>query len=1067
MSSQATDVNLTETFSIEEVTLPSVSQGGRESKGGESKGGKEDEEHDYSCSDDDDEDYVDELTDEEDEDTDDDDDEEEDEEWLERLRVLEDARNLKKVAEFFLQPEKPVEIESTCSARCFFDRPSMVGEDKEEEEERARVLEDVALLKKYAVHYLHPEIPVTATTDVTIFGRNYFHRAASECQQESIEEAEERALIMNDALLLKKQAVHFYHPESPVETDSTFVGRNYFTRPSAPEQESEGEVEERAMILADALLLKKQAVHYYYPESPVETDAFAMGRNYFTCPSATEQESEGEIEERATILADALLLKKQAVHYYHPEAPVETDAFVMGRNYFSRSSATEQESEEEAEERANILEDALLLKKQAIDYYHPEAPVKKDAFAMGRNYFTRPSSIQQESEEKVEERAMILADALLLKKQAIDYYHPEAPVETDAFAMGRNYFTRPSATEQESEGEVEERATILADVLLLKKQAVHYYHPEAPVETDAFAMGRNYFSRSSATEQESEEEAEERAMILADALLLKKQAANYYHPEAPIETDAFAMGRNYFSRSSATEQESEEEAEERAMILEDAMLLKKQAVHYYHPESPVEIDSTFAGRNYFTRPSSIQQESEEEAEERAMIIADVLLLKKQAIDYYHPEAPVETDSTAMGRNYFSRISAVEQESEEEVDERATILADALLLKKQATNYYHPEAPVETDAFAMGRNYFARPSAVEQESEEEVEERSMILADALLLKKQAANYYHPDAPVEADAFATGRNYFLRSSATEQESEEEAEERAMILADALLLKKQAVHYYHPEAPVETDSTFVGRNYFTRPSAPEQESEVEAEERAMILADAQLLKEQAFDYYHPEAPVKTDSTAMGRNYFTRPSAVEQESEEEAEEHTRILADAAVLKQCAVDYLHPEVHVKTTDAFAMGSNYFSRLSTAVQESKEEAEERSRILLDIGLLTKLAVDYLHPEVPVKIDSLTMGRNYFNRASAVGANEFIHSITVEGEFDDLLAPEAGRCESGKDILITNTCKNAVLPSSSKTIAKDISAGKTGPERDWGSNGMPRSASAVMLFNPNGNMSEAF
>jgi len=919
MSSNATDVNLTEAFSTEEVTLPSVSEGGRESKGGESKGGeskggKEDEEHDYvfvnSCSDeDDDEDYVDELTDEEDEeDTGDDDEEEEDEEWLERLRVLEDARNLKKVAVFFLQPEKPVEVEPTCPARCFFGRPSMVGEDKEEEEEeeRACVLEDVALLKKYAVHYLHPEIPVTTTIDATIFGRNYFHRAASECQLELIEESEERDRIMDDALLLKKQAVHYYHPELSVETDST----------------------------------------------------------------------------------------------------------VMGRNYFSRISATEQESEEEAEERARILADALLLKKQAVHYYHPEAPVETDSTFMGRNYFSRHSAVEQESEEEVEERALILADALLLKKQAVHYYHPELPVETDSTAMGRNYFSRISATEQEFKEEVEERALILADALLLKKQAVHYYHPDAPVETDSTVMGRNYFSRISAPKQESEEEVEERARILADALLLKKQAVHYYHPEAPVETDSIVMGRNYFSRISATEQESEEEVEERARILADALLLKKQAVHYYHPE-----------------------------------------------------APVETDSTFMGRNYFARPSAPEQETKEEVEERAIILADALLLKKQAVNYYHPEAPVEIDPTFMGRNYFARPSALEQESEQEVEERALILVDALLLRKQAVHYYHPEAPVQTDSTATGRNYFSRMSATEQESKEEVEERARILADALLLKKQAVHYYRPEAPIDTDSIFTGRNYFARPSAPEQESKEEVEERAIILADALLLKKQAVHYYYPEAPVETNWTAMGRNYFARPSAMEQESKEETEERAHNLADALLLKKYAVDYLHPEANVKM-DSLAMGRSYFSRLSAPEQESKEEVEERSRILADILLLKKLAVDYFHPEAPVKTDSAAMGRNYFNRASAVGSNEFINS-NAGGEGDDLLTPEVVRCELDKNTPFTNICKKVILPSSSKATAKVLSAGKSGPERDWGSDGMPRSASAIMLFNPDGNMSEAF
>merc|ERR1712048_12722 len=95
------------------------------------------------------------------------------------------------------------------------------------------------------------------------------------------------------------------------------------------------------------------------------------------------------------ILADAALLKKYASDFMHPEAPIESEkSFSMGRNYFSRASALEQESKEEAEERAQILADAMLLKKLAVDYLHPEAPVKTmDPFATGRNFFTRPSAV--------------------------------------------------------------------------------------------------------------------------------------------------------------------------------------------------------------------------------------------------------------------------------------------------------------------------------------------------------------------------------------------------------------------------------------------------------------------------------------------------------------------------------------------------------------------------------------------------------------------------------------------------------------------------------------------------
>jgi hypothetical protein len=53
----------------------------------------------------------------------------EDEEWNERLAILEDARQLKRLAEFFLQPEKPVAVEATAAARCYLLQPSIRPEN--------------------------------------------------------------------------------------------------------------------------------------------------------------------------------------------------------------------------------------------------------------------------------------------------------------------------------------------------------------------------------------------------------------------------------------------------------------------------------------------------------------------------------------------------------------------------------------------------------------------------------------------------------------------------------------------------------------------------------------------------------------------------------------------------------------------------------------------------------------------------------------------------------------------------------------------------------------------------
>merc|ERR1711937_580344 len=123
----------------------------------------------------------------------------------------------------------------------------------------------------------------------------------------------------------------------------------------------------------------------------------------------------------------------------------------------------------------------------------------------------------------------------------------------------------------------------------------------------------------------------------------------------------------------------------------------------------------------------------------------------------------------------------------------------------------------------------------------------------------------------DAMSSGRNYFTRASAPEQESKEEAEERAKVLEEAALLKQYAGFHSHPEKPVvSSDAMSSGRNYFCRPSAPEQESMEEAEERAKVLEEAALLKQYAEFHLHPEKPVvSSDAMSSGRNHFCRPSA------------------------------------------------------------------------------------------------------------------------------------------------------------------------------------------------------
>merc|ERR1712174_25796 len=165
------------------------------------------------------------------------------------------------------------------------------------------------------------------------------------------------------------------------------------------------------------------------------------------------------------------------------------------------------------------------------------------------------------------------------------------------------------------------------------------------------------------------------------------------------------------------------------------------------------------------------------------------------------------------------------------------------LKMTAEWYMHPEKPVYVDSTTRGRNYFTRPSAFDDDAgcvswvdsseeqhlsldfesnctEEMEEERKRILAEANQLKEVASWYLQPEKPVAVDPASFGRNYFSRPSAPEQEAIEDMEERELVLAAMRELKKVAEWYQHPEKPVTVYATASGRNYFTRPSAPVEE-------------------------------------------------------------------------------------------------------------------------------------------------------------------------------------------------------------------------------------------------------
>jgi hypothetical protein len=386
--------------------------------------------------------------------------------------------------------------------------------------------------------------------------------------------------------------------------------------------------------------------------------------------------------------------------------------------------------------------------------------------------------------------------------------------------------------------------------------------------------------------------------------------------------------------------------------------------------------------------------------------------------------------------------------DEEADEIVDIMEDAKALKAAAKMWLHPEEPVKVvDATVFGRNYFNRASAPEVESVEEANERARVLADAKALKANVVAWTHPEIGVKtSDPFACGRNYFERASAPETEEDEYADERADALADAAALKSFAVDYRHPEVGViTTDGTACGRNYFNRYSAPEVEDMEDAAEYARVMADAKALKSNAVDYLHPEVGVVTsDPTACGRNYFNRYSAPETDDVDEANERAAILADALALKKSAVDYLHPEIGVTTTDGTACGRNYFNRYSAPEVEDIDEANERALILAEAASLKKQAIDFMHPERPVEVDANAFGRNYFTRYSS--PLEYEHEIIGykdESDEEEPVSDEQKTLES-----LAAAVKGANLPSTKN--AKLSSA-------DGDFTATKKSASSVNLF----------
>lgn len=502
-------------------------------------------------------------------------------------------------------------------------------------------------------------------------------------------------------------------------------------------------------------------------------------------------------------------------------------------------------------------------------------------------------------------------------------------------------------------------------------------------------------SSSSKDDIEDDSEVEERLRVLEESRRLKLMAEFFLHPERPVKSTPAAFGRCYFCRPSAEVQTSQEETDETQDVLIDAKALKKLARDFRHPELPIQCnDGAAYARCYFDRASAPAQVRREMEEEKNRILLDIKALKNAALDYLHPELPVATtDSTIFGRNYFTRFSASEAYTADEEMERELVLSDATKLRKMARN---KPVPIEVDPAAMGRNYFCRPSAPTQTTLDEEEEKDRILQDAKALRKFATDFLHPELPVQTHPAVFGRNYFDRLSAADKEENAMDKERQRVLNDAKALHKLATDYLHPELPVQVHPTALGRNYFSRPSAVGEEGAEEGRERQQILSEAKALRKLATDYLHPELPVQVHPTALGRNYFSRLSAFDQEDGEEAEERKKILADAKALHKLAVDYLHPELPIIVTDPTIFGRNYFNRSSASVESSTNQ--DREQVLADALDLERLAVAYHHPEMPVQTDEqMALSREFYYpkmHASQILHDQAMHEHHVHFDMDD-------------------------------------------------------------------------
>jgi hypothetical protein len=147
--------------------------------------------------------------------------------------------------------------------------------------------------------------------------------------------------------------------------------------------------------------------------------------------------------------------------------------------------------------------------------------------------------------------------------------------------------------------------------------------------------------------------------------------------------------------------------------------------------------------------------------------------------------------------------------------------------------------------------------------------------------------------------------------------------------------------------------------RASAPEQIAPEDSIEQALLLEESKMFKSLAVDYLHPEKPVvTTDPMATGRNYFDRPSAsghTDHIHSEGHEIHSEIhhgycdLRDAEDHGYYHYHHGHDDDSTRQSDHFEMDEDVFHDFRQSFVSAEPFKGEHPKEILEEGEEGKLS----------------------------------------------------------------------------------------------------------------------